>query len=264
MYRIVVIEDSKLLRTGMIHTWDWKRLDCQIVGSAGDGIEGLQVICDTKPDVVLTDIRLPGLNGLDMIESARKQGISPAVIIISGYDEFSYAQKALTLGAVAYLVKPVEEEDAYRAIQSACERVDEQRKYRNLTERLENIENSKMQVFNKYLASSEGIKSEYTRQAIRYIEEHFADDISVRSIAEALAISESHLSKVFKDTMHCTIGEYLIQYRIREACTMLKDPQNRIYEVAVRCGYNDQRYFSVIFKRMMGMTPNEFRTRSIK
>jgi len=69
---------------------------------------------------------------------------------------------------------------------------------------------------------------------------------------------------VFKDTLHCTIGEYLTQYRIREACTLLKDPQNRIYEVAVRCGYNDQRYFSVIFKRTMGMTPNEFRTRSIK
>jgi len=264
MYRVVVIEDSKLLRMGMVHTWDWKSLDCQIVGSAGDGLEGLQVICETRPDVVLTDIRMPGLDGLEMIRSAREKGISPAVVIISGHDEFSYAQKALTLGAVEYLVKPVEEEEAYRAIRAACARVDEQRKYRNLTERLENIENSKMQVFNTYLASSEGIKSEYTRQAIRYIEEHYADDINVRSIAEALSISESHLSKVFKDTLHCTIGEYLTQYRIREACTLLKDPQNRIYEVAVRCGYNDQRYFSVIFKRTMGMTPNEFRTRSIK
>lgn len=264
MYTVVVIEDSKLLRMGMVHTWDWKSLDCQIVGSAGDGMEGLQVICETKPDVVLTDIRIPGLDGLEMIRKAREQGISPAVVIISGYDEFSYAQKALSLGAVEYLVKPVEEEEAYRAIRAACSRVDEQRKYRNLTERLENIENSKMQVFNTYLSSSEGIKSEYTRQAIRYIEEHFADDINVRSIAEALAISESHLSKVFKDTLHCTIGEYLTQYRIREACTLLKDPQNRIYEVAIRCGYNDQRYFSVIFKRTMGMTPNEFRTRSIK
>lgn len=264
MYTVAVIEDSKLLLMGMVHTWDWKSLDCQVVGSAGDGLEGLQVICDTNPDIVITDIRMPGLSGLEMIEAAQKEGLSPAVVIISGYDEFSYARKALSLGAVDYLMKPVEEEDAYRAIRSACQRVDERRKYQNLTQRLQTVEDSKMKVFSTYLASSENIKSEYTRQAIRYIEEHYAEDINVRSIAEALSISESHLSKVFKDTIHSTIGEYLTHYRIREACTLLKDPQNRIYEVAVRCGYSDQRYFSVIFKRIMGMTPNEFRTRSIQ
>ena len=249
---------------GMIHTLNWQSLDCQVVGSAGDGLEGLQVICDTNPDIVMTDIRMPGLSGLEMIEAAREKGCTPAVIIVSGYDEFSYAQKALKLGAVEYLMKPMEDDDVYRAIRSACARVDERRKYKNLRERLQNVEDSKMKVFNAYLDSGEGIKSEYTRQAIRYIEEHYADDINVRSIAEALSISESHLSKVFKDTLHSTIGEYLTNYRISQACMMLQDPQNRIYEVAVRCGYNDQRYFSVIFKRIMGMTPNEFRTRTTK
>ena len=264
MYRVVIVEDSKLLRMGMIHTLDWQSLDCHVVGSAGDGLEGLQVICDTNPDIVMTDIRMPGLSGLEMIEAAKAKGFSPAVIIVSGYDDFAYAQKALKLGAVEYLMKPMEDEDTYRTIRSACARVDERRKYESLQERLQNVEDSKMKVFKPYLDSSEGIKSEYTRQAIRYIEEHYADDINVRSIAEALSISESHLSKVFKDTIHSTIGEYLTHYRIKEACMMLQDPQNRIYEVAIRCGYNDQRYFSVIFKRIMGMTPNEFRTRSLK
>lgn len=264
MYRVVIVEDSKLLRMGMIHTLNWQSMDCHVVGSAADGLEGLQVICDTKPDIVMTDIRMPGLDGLEMIEAAREKGLTPAVIIVSGYNEFDYAQKALKLGAVEYLVKPLEDEDTYRAIRAACARVDERRKYESLRQRLQSVEDSKMKVFNSYLVGSEDIKSEYTRQAIRYIEEHYADDINVRSIAEALSISESHLSKVFKDTIHSTIGEYLTHYRIKEACMMLQDPQNRIYEVAVRCGYNDQRYFSVIFKRIMGMTPNEFRTRSAK
>ena len=264
MYRVVIVEDSKLLRIGMIHTLNWQSLDCQVVGSAGDGLEGLQVICDTNPDIVMTDIRMPGLDGLEMIQAAREKGRSPAVIIVSGYDEFSYAQQAVKLGAVEYLVKPMEDEDTYRAIRAACARVDEQRRYLNLQERLRSVEDSKMKVFNAYLDSSDDIKSEYTQQAIRYIEEHYADDINVRSIAAALSISESHLSKVFKDTIHSTIGEYLTNYRINRACMLLKDPQIKIYEVAVRCGYNDQRYFSVIFKRIMGMTPNEFRTRTAK
>ena len=264
MYTVVIVEDSKLLRMGMVHTLNWQSLDCQIVGSAADGLEGLQVICDTDPDIVMTDIRMPGLTGLEMMEAAKEKGLTPAVIIVSGYDDFAYAQQALKLGAVEYITKPMEDEDVYRAIRSACERVDERRKYESLQQRLQSVEDSKMKVFQPYLDSGEGIKSEYTRQAIRYIEEHYADDINVRSIAEALSISESHLSKVFKDTIHSTIGEYLTHYRIKEACMLLQDPQNRIYEVAIRCGYNDQRYFSVIFKRIMGMTPNEFRSRSAR
>ena len=264
MYRIVIVEDSKLLRMGMIHTLNWQSLDCTVVGSAGDGLEGLEVICNTKPDIVMTDIRMPGLSGLEMIEAARQRGCSPAVIIVSGYDDFSYAQQAVKLGVVEYLVKPMEDEDTYRAIRGACARVDELRKYQHLRDRLQSVEDSKIKVFNTYLDSNDGIKSEYTQQAIRYIEAHYADDINVRSIASALSISESHLSKVFKDTVHSTIGEYLTNYRINRACMLLKDPQIIIYEVAVRCGYNDQRYFSVIFKRIMGMTPNEFRARSTK
>ena len=79
MYRIVIVEDSKLLRMGMIHTLNWQSLDCTVVGSAGDGLEGLEVICNTKPDIVMTDIRMPGLSGLEMIEAARQRGCSPAV-----------------------------------------------------------------------------------------------------------------------------------------------------------------------------------------
>lgn len=264
VYRVVIVEDSKLLRMGMIHTFDWQSLNCTVIGSAGDGLEGLELICSTHPDILITDIRIPGLSGLEMVEAAQARGCNPAVIIVSGYDDFSYAQKAVKLGAIEYLVKPMEDDDTYRAIRAACARVDEMRRYHNLQERLQTVEDSKIKVFTTYLDSSDGIKSEYTQQAIDYIEAHYADDINVRSIAQALNISESHLSKVFKDTVHSTIGEYLTNYRISRACALLKDPQLRIYEVAIRCGYTDQRYFSVIFKRIMGMTPNEFRSRSTK
>lgn len=259
VYQIVVVEDSKLIRTGMIHTLNWQSLKCTVVGAAEDGLQGVDLICNTRPDIVLTDIRMPGLDGLGMIEAVHSMGLDPAFIIISGYGRFEYAQKALKLGVVEYLTKPAEDAEIYQAIRAACVRVDEQRKYQCLRNRLQSLEDSKIKVFNTYLDSSDNVKSEYTQQAIRYIETHYADDINVRSIARALCISESHLSKVFKDTIHSTLGEYLTNYRINRACTLLKNSQYRIYEVAVLCGYRDQRYFSVIFKRVMGMTPNEFR-----
>ncbi len=264
MYRVVIVEDSRLLRMGLIHTLNWQSMDCAVVGSAADGVEGLELICATQPDIVMTDIRMPGLTGLEMIEAVHTRGFDPAVIIASGYDSFSYAQKAVRLGVVEYLVKPMEDAQTYSAIRAACARVDAQRKFRQLQDRLQNVEQSKIQVFHGYLDSSDDIKSEYTRQALDYIEAHYAEEINVRSIAQALSISESHMSKVFKDTLNTTIGDYLTNYRVSRACELLKDAQNRIYEVAVRCGYQDQRYFSVVFKRIMGMTPNEFRRKSAK
>lgn len=262
MYRVVIVEDSKLLRVGMIHTLDWQSLDCQVVGSAGDGLEGLQIIRDTNPDIVMTDIRMPGLSGLEMMEAAIGSGCRAALIIVSGYDDFSYAQCAVKLGAVEYLVKPLCDEDIYRAVRSAHAKVDARRQMEALQQRLSTVEGSKMEIFKTYLDVGEGIKSEYTKRAVEWIGRHFAEDIGVQSVADALSISESHLSKVFKETLNTTVGEYLTNYRIREACRLLRVPGSRVYEVAASCGYNDQRHFSVIFKRIMGMTPNEFRAHS--
>lgn len=263
VYQIVIVEDSKLLRMGLIHTLNWQSLGCTVVGSAEDGMKGVELICNTQPDIVLTDIRMPGLNGLEMIETVRNRGYDPAVVILSGYDRFAYAQKAVKLGVVEYLTKPVEDEDLYQAIRAACARVDEQRRYRHLEDRLQSVEDSKLRVFHPLLDTGDDLGSVYAQQTIRYIETHYAENITVRSIAAALCISESHLSKVFKDTLHVTLGEYLINYRINQACRLLKDPQMRVYEVAVCCGYQDQRYFSVVFKRIMGMTPNEFRRQAV-
>ena len=259
MYKVVIIEDSPLLRTGMVHTLDWASVDCQIIGSAGDGLEGLALIENVKPDIIITDIKMPGLSGLEMVEQAMLNGSRASVIFISGYDDFQYAQKALKLGAVEYLIKPLEDEDTYRAVRSASAKVDERRRLDELERRLDAVEGSKVKVFQRYLDGNESIKSEYTQHAIDYIAPHYGEDINVRSIANALSISESHLSKVFKDTLQSTIGEYLTHYRITEACKMLQNTKMKVYEVAVRCGYSDQRYFSVIFKRIMCMTPNEFR-----
>jgi two-component system response regulator YesN len=129
-----------------------------------------------------------------------------------------------------------------------------------LRDRLETVEKSKLISFSDYLVSDEGkVKRDYTQRAIQYIRDNYAKNINVYSIAGALHISESHLSKVFKEIMHNTIGDYLIQYRIKEACRLLQNPNNRINEVSLQVGYTDQRYFSTAFKRIMGVTPGCFR-----
>jgi two-component system response regulator YesN len=260
MYRVVLVEDSKLLRTGMKYTLDWDSLDCEIAGDAENGQEGLELIRRTRPDIVITDIRMPGLDGLEMIERLHAEQNGAVFIIISAYHEFTYAQRAVRYGVADYMVKPFTDEEIMETMRSACTRVEANRQDALLRWRLETVEKSKIITFESYLSSEEGkVKREYTQRAIQYIKDHYAENINVHLIANALNVSESHLSKVFKETMHHTIGEYLMQYRIKEACRLLQNFSYRICEVSEQVGYTDQRYFSVAFKRIMGVTPGGFR-----
>lgn len=115
MLRVVIVEDENIIRKGLVCTVDWQSMGACIVGEAADGEEGLQVVREQQPDVVLTDIRMPRLSGLAMAEALRQSGSHVAIVFLTSYADFTYAQEALRLGAVDYLLKPVEEE-ALRAV----------------------------------------------------------------------------------------------------------------------------------------------------
>ena len=260
MYRVVLVEDSKILRIGMKYTLDWESLECEIIGDAENGRDGLDLIREAQPDIVITDIRMPGLDGLEMIGQLHSEGNSAAFIIISAYSDFSYAQQAVRFGVADYLVKPFTDEEIMNSLRSACSRVEMRRQEAILSQRLQTVEKSKLIAFSSYLSEEEGrVKREHAQRVIQYIKEHYSENINVRLIANALKISENYLSKVFKSIMHYSISEYLTQFRIKEACRLLKKSDNRINEVSEQVGYTDQRYFSVTFKRIMGVTPGNFR-----
>lgn len=111
MRKVLIVDDEASIRNGLPLIIDWERLGYQIVGSAENGEAGLAMIHELKPDVVIADIRMPGKNGLEMVQAASEEGLLFFAIILSGYSDFDYAKQALQLGAVTYLLKPVDEEE---------------------------------------------------------------------------------------------------------------------------------------------------------
>ena len=111
MRKVLIVDDEASIRNGLPLIIDWERLGYQIVGSAENGEAGLAMIRELKPDVVIADIRMPGKNGLEMVQAASEEGLLFFAIILSGYSDFDYAKQALQLGAVTYLLKPVDEEE---------------------------------------------------------------------------------------------------------------------------------------------------------
>ena len=259
MYRVVLVEDSNLLRQGMIRTFDWKAASCQVAGDADNGQDGLALIRQIQPDIVITDIRMPVIDGLELIRQLREENSKAFFILISAYDEFEFAQRAIRYGVTEYLVKPFANAEFVRALGRAVAKVEELRQLEYLHGRVEQMEQERL--YGSFVPEEGGLKGKYVQMAIEFIKARYASSISVGQIAEHLSMSEGHLSKVFKEIQGCTVGEYITKHRISEACKLLTRVSMRVNEAAEAVGYSDQRYFSVVFKRAMGMTPNEFRNR---
>ena len=111
MHRILIVDDELMIRRGVSLGVDWQQMGCVVIAEAVNGAEGLRLALELKPDLIITDIRMPKMDGLEMLAELRKQGCDAKVIVLTAYDEFTFAQKALQLGAVDYLLKPFRDQD---------------------------------------------------------------------------------------------------------------------------------------------------------
>ena len=197
---------------------------------------------------MITDIRMPRMMGIEMIEKVYELGLEPRVIFLTAYDDFAYAQQAVKLGAADYLLKPFKDGELETTIQKLIE------KNRRDTERKEQ--------HNQELRLDAGDKSKYIMDAIAYVDENYANpNISVRAVADHLGISEGHLSHLFRKETDSTLMAFVTKRRMRAAMSMLQDYRHKVYEVAEQVGYRNITYFSATFKKYVGVSPSEYQDR---
>ena len=242
MLKVLVVEDEEMIRKGIVLAVDWAALDCVVVGEAADGLQALKAVERYDPSLIITDLKMPNMDGIQMMEALRARGSRAYVIILTAYDSFTYARSALRLGAVDFLLKPFHDGELEAAVIKLRRRMEaERRGTAPLPER------------------KKGDKSKYVLQAMDYIGQHYGDqNISVGEIAQHLGLSESHLSHLFRKETDYTLLNYLTRYRMHKAMELLRDCRMRVYEVAEQVGYRDITYFSATFKKMTGMSPSEF------
>ena len=202
----------------------------------------------TEEDLIVTDIRMPKLDGIEMLRRLREEGNRAHVVFLTAYSDFSYAQSALKLGAADYLLKPFHDgelEETIARIRSRAQAA------------------APAAPAAPVLPEGQGPeKSKYVREALAYLSEHYNDpDISVSSVARSLGVSDGHLSHVFKKETSYTLSAYLTNYRMHKATELLRDCRVKVYEVAESVGYRDIAYFSSAFKKSVGMSPSEYQKR---
>ena len=265
MIKVVLVEDEEYLRKELALTTPWRELGCTLMGEAVNGDEGLELILKIRPELVITDIRMPGTDGLEMLDIADRllSDEKPAAILLTGHSDFEYARKGIKLGVRDYLLKPVDDEEFYSLIKRTAAEIEQKLTLEKTSEGLALYEQSRIARFREYGPLNGGDqKDEYVRRAVEYICSNFSRDIAISDAARELGITPAYLSRLFKSRTGYTFLEYLTCYRLRKALKLLRDPSLRINEVAYKTGFRDHGYFSQLFRRYMGVSPGRYRNGS--
>ncbi|WP_312102191.1 response regulator [Lachnoclostridium sp.] len=251
MLKVLIAEDEDIIRKGLAYTVDWLSIGYVLVGEAANGEEGIEKIKELKPDVVLADIMMPKVNGLEMIRRAREEVRFKSVILTS-YAEFDYAKEAIELKAFDYLMKPVD----VNILKEVMRKLQVEITHENEKELLLQQKNQGMDI--ELLSSGDFYKNPYVKKAIDIMKERYIEKISIESISEELEVSSSYLSRKFKEDTGHTYLDFLNMYRVQQAIRLLDEGVYRVYQVSDMIGFSDYKHFCAVFKRYTKTSPTEF------
>lgn len=262
MYSLLVVDDEKWIRKLIIKLLPVDDLHLSVAGEAEDGEEGLELARRLRPDIVITDIRMPVLSGLEFIERLKKLLPRSEIIIVSGYDNFEYARTAIKYGVRDFLLKPVEEAELRAAVLRAAENI--AGRNRAVTEKAaleRQVRRLAEERAQEECPECPEIGGGKIREALKYIHARYAEPISLKSICAHLVMNPTYFSELFKKETGVGFSRYLAELRLSTARRLLRDNKElSVADVARVCGFQDPNYFSRIFKLRSGCPPQEYRS----
>lgn len=238
--KILIAEDEDIIRKGVAKYIKLHTDRFGIIYEADNGQDAFDIIVKHQPDIVLLDIQMPKMDGITVMQKAAKLNHNSLFVILSGYDEFKYAQQALHYGAREYLLKPVRASDILACLNKLADKyIDTEEK------KVEENDNEESVPF--------------VKEAKEYVEEHYTENLTVKEVAGIIGISSGYLSTMFNQSMGQSFVDYLNQLKINHACVYLEQNYLKVYEIAYKVGFQDEKYFTKVLKKIKEITPKEYK-----
>lgn len=237
--KLLIADDEDTIRNGIAKYIQLHSDRFDKIYLASNGQETVDIIFRDKPDIMFLDVQMPLMDGIEVMQEAKRAGILPYTMILSGYDEFKYCQQALRLGAREYLLKPVRSSDILQMVNRAAD---------ELFGTGESVRDNPAEEKNRFVESAK-----------EYVEEHYYENLMLVDVAQKAGISPGYLSTLFQRQLSKGFIDYLNEVRVEHACTYLKQNYLKTYEIAYKVGFKDEKYFSKVFKKIKGQSPSEYR-----
>ncbi len=254
MIRVLIVDDEPIIRFGIKALIDWGKEGFEVVGEYANGIAALDTMLSQPVNIVITDIKMPLMDGLTLTREVMKLNPSCKVILVSSYNDFEYVREGLKLGVVDYILKhSLEPEELLEALRKCKERLDEE-----AHEPSASTAEPRGRAYGEPELHAEHNPIE---KALEYIGKHDLRTITLQEVADAVHVSKSYFSVLFKKTTGHNFIDYVIGLRLEKAKELLADSNLKIYVISEQAGFNDVKYFSKLFKKTCGVSPIDYRMR---
>ncbi|MEK4064056.1 MULTISPECIES: response regulator transcription factor [Paenibacillus] len=287
MWSVLLVEDEVFVRESVREIISWEELGFMVIGESGNGTEALELITRDKPDLVLADIVMPGLNGIELLKQTRQAGLNTKFIMLTCMGEFEYVRQAMEYGASNYILKlsmsvgslrdtlrkvsaelsagshrnvALLEADGIPAVVAAsAEAPDTANPGPGGAFPEDEVKNPPLSGFGSL--NGPVVSHPEISKIIEYIGEHYDRDITVKSMSRYVMMGENYISALFKKKTGHTLIHYLHGVRMEKAAVFLRETDLPVHEVGHRVGFPSDNYFIKIFKRWTGCTPSQYRHR---
>lgn len=231
---MLIVDDEAFAREAVIESVDWGQYGLEVKG-VSSAAEALAFMCVQEVDILMTDIKMPQKDGLELIEEVHGKGLKPGIIVLSSFNEFDLVRNAMQLGAEDYLFKPsMMPRDILDAVLKVKDRRSRKHEY----------------------ASGRGVQEVQKREmqkAVEYIGEHLGDkDLSLSVVSDHVGMSRNYFSKIFKESMGENFVNYVTRLRMEYARELYLGSDRKIYEIAEMVGYADWHYFYNLYRKTFG------------
>ena len=293
MYKVVIIDDEPIIVRGLEKTVKWENWECMVAGTAFNGAEGMGLIRRERPDMLISDICMPEMDGLSMIAALKSEFPDMEITILTGCRDFDYAREAIRLGVCRFLLKPSKMDELNEAIEAMIERLKGRAELRRegnafgkekvedgaagcTGKRAEDGTSTDRTGTDLFAAEStaweegeenqdreKGLESAASsfivKNALAYIEANYKERLKLADVADNVYVSQWHLSKLLNKYTGQTFSELLNHVRMEQAKQLLGNPSLRIGDIAEAVGFLDMAHFSRVFKKQEGISANEYR-----
>lgn len=262
MYRVVIADDEQMIRNGLA-SLKWADFNMEVIAIARNGVEAEEIIDSTEFELLITDIKMPGMSGLELAKNLAAANPRAKTILLSGYGEFEYARTAISIGVFEYILKPSTPAQILDCARRACEQIEKESIKEEHVAQLRDKIGSYEQLVGSEEVLKEGGNTDI-KDILKYIYAHYKDPLTLAALAGEFHFSTVYLSSYIKKYTEHTFLEILTSVRMYHAAKFLKETKLKNAEIGGRIGIPDERYFGQVFKKTYGMTPHEYRKSSIQ